>query len=370
VKRCLAAGSERRGRARTAALCVALSLAVAASAHAQGWKNPSRRAGDPAAEGARAERERATTIRGGIYSNLGLLDVLTEEAVRQIADSLALPEGGKVTLMAATWHEANWYVGQYLGEVLAARGHDVRLGSWGAPAGTSSASAAPPPARAQVPGRPVQSGVPASGAPQDPGEDGDDELLEAEEGDTTGAYADSVAAAAAAADPLWGSSGADAAAPAGDPAEPSAAPPAEPPSHPRPGGAAVPGAPASGGAGPAGVILPEGTVIDLRVLEFGIGYPAAGRRFLFGPLRFTRVGGVSVQATWVEGPHGRFRRMASAERHRVDRLSGSQRALVEGAGYPFTPPVLNPPSLGRYVEPAVVTAIIGSLVYLFYTNQK
>ena len=62
--------------------------------------------------------------------------------------------------------------------------------------------------------------------------------------------------------------------------------------------------------------------------------------------------------------------MVTAERHHWDRLSGRQRVLAEGASYPFTAPELKSPGLGRYVEPAVVVGIVGSLIYLFYTNQN
>lgn len=364
MRRSEACGRGWRGACRWG-LALLLATAGAFSAEAQGWKSPPQRAPE-APTAADRERAREAIRPGGVYSNLGLLDLLTRQAATELADSLRLPEGEPVTLMATSWHEANWYVGQFLGEVLAARGHRVQLGDWGAAStGAPSAGSPTPPApsRAQVPGAPRDAGGVAGG------EDGEDavegDLLDPTEADTTGAYADSVAAATA--DPLWGTP---------TPVEvedEGGAVPLPPPLPVRPaGGAAVPGAPGRGGAerrpGPGS--LPAGTVVDLRILEFGIGYPDAGRRLLFGPLRFTRVGGVSVQASWLEGPEGRFRRLANAERHRVDRLSGSQRALVEGASYPFAPPLLQAPSLGRYIEPVVVTAIIGSLVYLFYTNQN
>ena len=364
MRRSEACGGGWRGACRWG-LILLLATAGVSAADAQGWKSPPRRVAEPPTAEER-ERARETTRPGGVYSNLGLLDLLTRQAVTELADSLALPEGRPVTLMATSWHEANWYVGQFLGEVLAARGYPVQSGDWGAaPTGAPSAGTPPPPApsRAQVPGAPPGDGDDTGGEDDEGEAEGD--LLDPTEADTTGAYADSVAAATA--DPLWGTPTSAEAEEEGD------STPVEPPQPQRPaGGAAVPGAPGRGSAEgrPRPGSLPAGTVVDLRILEFGIGYPDAGRRLLFGPLRFTRVGGVSVQASWLEGPEGRFRRLANAERHRVDRLSGSQRALVEGASYPFSPPLLQAPSLGRYIEPVVVTAIIGSLVYLFYTNQN
>jgi hypothetical protein len=116
--------------------------------------------------------------------------------------------------------------------------------------------------------------------------------------------------------------------------------------------------------------LPAGEVLDLRLVEFGVSYSDVGRKMLFGPLRFTRVGGVYIQVTSLKGPEGELRQVLSAERHRIDRLSGSQRSLAEGASYPFNLPVLKSPGLGRYIEPTVVVGIVSSLVYLFYANQS
>jgi hypothetical protein len=68
---------------------------------------------------------------------------------------------------------------------------------------------------------------------------------------------------------------------------------------------------------------------------------------LFGPLRFTRVGGVTLQVSQMLGPAGQLRRVVMTERHQVDRLTGSDRILAEGASYPFTAPGLKAPSIGR-----------------------
>ncbi len=111
-------------------------------------------------------------------------------------------------------------------------------------------------------------------------------------------------------------------------------------------------------------------MIDVDVLEFGVTYADASRRMLFGPLRFWRVAGTYVQFSHLKGPEGTLKRVVSVERHAVDHLTGSQKILAEGATYPFQRPALMPPSLGRYVEPAVVVGIVTSLIYLFYQNQN
>jgi hypothetical protein len=305
--------------------------------------------------------------RSGFYSNLGLLDAMSREAANAIADSLALPRGSAVTLYASTPHEANWFVGSIFGEILAERGYKVRILDWG-PAPTVAASSTPPPA---TPPTPVNPNRPRAGGQQgaqgegqsppgaDPDKDPDTPA------DTTAAISDSTHARA---DSVQSGPG------GGVPAEESpgdAAVGGEPPVAPPgvPAGSAVTPAPDRVAAAPPRV-LPAGEVLDLRVVEFGVGYADVGRKLLFGPLRFTRVAGVYLQVSSRVEPEGELRQVLSAERHRVDPLSGSQRSLAEGASYPFTIPALKAPGLGRYIEPTVVVGIVGSLVYLFYANQS
>ena len=115
---------------------------------------------------------------------------------------------------------------------------------------------------------------------------------------------------------------------------------------------------------------PEGTILDLDVLQFGVHYAEAKRRMWVGGVEFTRIAGVYIRVSQLEGPSGRWIDMAKAEKHHWDRVSGRQRVLAEGAEYPFRSPTLHAPGLGTYVEPALVVGVVGSLIYLFYANQN
>lgn len=379
-----------RGARTGAVLCALVGLAAIgfvieplAGASAQaGWNLPVKKSteNEPDAlspEGNLRDRSGIETtapagLAPGTISNLGLLDHLTRSAVVEIADSLNLEPGRSVTLCSTTWHEANWFVACRLAEVLADRGVKVRLQELAAPPEGELASAQQSGAAAgqQSAGRqPAQgSGEPGSEPAQPEGDAtgenpiGENPIDENGDalGDTTGAYADSIAAANA--DPLWGS-------PAQTGAQTSpgnASSQAQKASH--SGGHASSRSVLGGSAASSG--LPQGECLDIRIMEFGVGYSDARRTLLFGPLRFTRVGGVYVQVSHMDELNGDLRRSVTAQRHQVDRLSGGQKALAEGASYPFTNPQLQAPSLGRYIEPAVVVAIVSSLVYLFYTNQN
>jgi len=301
----------------------------------------------------------------GFLSNLGLLDRLTRSAVAAAADSLRLPPGEPVSILSQTWHEANWFVGNKMAEELTRRGHPVRVLEWSREGDT------PPRPKRAVQGERQPAGE-APGGREGAAPDGPDLPDDLNGGDAQAfadsvqAYADSVAAASF--DPLWGEMIDDE---GQDPPTPAAP---EPPRREPPRREGV-DPPAQSDAAWTGLddgapLLPDGHVVDLRIVEFGVQYSDVGRRFLFGPLQFTRVGGIFLQASHIRGPEGTIRRMTNAERHHVDRLSGSDRHLAEGASYPFSQPELQAPSLGRYVEPAVVVSIVTSLIYLFYANQN
>jgi hypothetical protein len=309
--------------------------------------------------------------RSGFYSNLALLDTISREAANAIADSLTLPPGSAVTLYSSTPHDANWFVGTVLGEILAKRGYQVRVLDWGpAPArGDSSSQSSPSSTTPAHPNRPRPSGEQnpqGQGAPPTESDEGDDGTGDgATPADTTVANPDSVRAKA---DSIRGG-------PEGESPEKASSDeksrggeqPAA--SQQQPTGSA--GTPAPGQAPATAVrVLPAGEVLDLRIVEFGVSYADVGRKLLFGPVRFTRVAGIYLQVSSRKEPEGELRQVLSAERHCVDRLTGSQRALAEGASFPFRIPELNAPGLGRYIEPTVVVGIVGSLVYLFYANQS
>lgn len=294
------------------------------------------------------------SAEGPVRSNLSLLETLALETLLEGVESLELSVDQPVTIVTRKPHEANDFVAKLLGRTLAERGFDVRI------AVSAPVADAPPVDESltnppQVTNRVSESHPGRQRARQQ----------QAASGDTTGAQADSVASA----DPLWGQSPKRADAEAGDSAaEGSSADADEEDTNGE-------GADTEdlGGSVEAMVFrsgLPAGQVVDLEILEFGVSYADARRKLLFGSVRFTRVAGAYFQLAHLRGPGGEVVQIRSAERHVVDDLTSRQRVLVGGASYPFTRPELVPPSLGRYIEPTVVVGIVGSLIYLFYTNQN
>jgi hypothetical protein len=307
------------------------------------------------------------------------MDLMTARAVSEVLDSLSLPSDEPVFILSTGYNEGNDFVADAFARELARRGFQVRKAQEveAAPSGQVSApptggrQAPPPTPREQVEQEETiasedlleseeesEDPFAAEETPVDPfapdttESEADDDSLFWPEPDTTD-VADSLAQGVL----PDGTSPADSAQ-TGSPdtgvSDALGSPRTEPIETP-----------------PAGPSYPEGTILEFRVLEFGISYPQVKRRFfVFGTSAVRRVAGVYLQASHIVGPDGDILDVASGQSHREDFLKGSARALAEGASYPFTQPEVVPTRAGKLVEPIVVTGIIASLVYLFYQNQN
>ena len=266
-----------------------------------------------------------------VISNLTLLEQLIRGATGEIADALEVDRSTPITIISTTPHEGNGFVKRILAETLAARGYQVTVARSAGEIDTVTVQS-PADAGATPPSRP------SPNRPSPPPPKPTAPAARSEEPDSTQA--------------------------------PKEAPVVEAPKE-----AAADPSPARPFEVTAGCTLPlgrypEGVTLDLQLLEFGVHYSEVGRRYLVGPVTFTRVAGVYAQVSALSGPRGRLQTVHTAQRHHWDRVAGRQRVLAEGVAYPFRQPELRAPGIGNYVEPAVVVGIVGSLIYLFYANQN
>ncbi len=321
----------------------------------------------------------APVPENGFLTNLALLDRLTREAVQILVDSLDVRPGETITLVPATGHEGNEFIADALARDLARRGITVRMALVEAPAPERPAE--PPPggnagggAQNQHQNHQNEQGEPPPGFPQDTPSGGG--------ADTTAAKPDTTVFGSAlgsngsngsngstgsigakgtntgggdASGSAKGETEASGQQPAGAPAVPPSTPETPREERPRP---------------PSVRAYPDGLVLEYRILEFGVTYPALKRRYLlFGGASVRRLGGVYLQASRIQGPAGTVQDVANGQSHWEDRLTPRSRTLAEGSSYPFMKPSIPPANVGRYIEPVAVLGIVTSLVYLFYQNQ-
>jgi hypothetical protein len=317
----------------------------------------------------------------GFMTNLAVMDQLTREAVSEVLDSLTFNPGETVTIVAAGGSEGNDFVAAAFARALARRGCDVKL-AMESTAPAPAQAPTPPPARGHAPGQET----PGGGSPGDttgtpPAGGGTPAGTGTGTGTGTGGTGGSqgsdlnpagigASSMPAGAGEGVGTSEGSAGDSLGTEAKPDTvgtpgAPPHE--EHEKEEGAPPPASPVPA---PTWRLYPDGTVLEFRVLEFGVNYPSIKRRLiLFGSASVKRLAGVYIEASRIEGPDGRIIDVAMGQSHSHDRLSSHARVLAEGANYPFAKPTIPPSNLGRLIEPILVVGIVSSLVYLFYQNQ-
>jgi hypothetical protein len=111
-------------------------------------------------------------------------------------------------------------------------------------------------------------------------------------------------------------------------------------------------------------------IFRYRIVEFGLSYPDSYRKSPLGSRQVQRLAAVSVQARLLAGPEERVVWVGAGDATQSDVVPSNRLELLEGEGYPFTEPLLETKGLSGLVEPALVTAIVAGLIYLFYTNQN
>lgn len=326
-----------------------------------------------------------------IPTNLGLLKSVAQTTLESILDSLAIRPGERVYVQPAAQHETNWLVAESLADLLRQRGaKPIVLGL-----GVSSSSPETAPAGAQgasangsaAAGEEEDVSATDEGANEasidededsfDDEEDGDDEDQDGDglDGDEEedGLFGDE-------ADENADDDNGNKAGPDGEEEEPVGGNGAVRPQGARrqPRGEEQAQDQKEAKPAPPPIVQPtapaepiEGEVLRFRVLELGVTYPGSKRSLLLlGPRSITRLTGAHLRVTRVEEPAGTILGVADGDHHVIDRFPGSIRAYIEGAEYPFTRPEMQPGSLGKLVEPAVVLGIVAGLVFLFYANQN
>ena len=309
--------------------------------------------------------------------HLSLLESLGRAAVVECLDQLDFPPGTDVHLIPETEHPANWFVGGLLARGLRERGYGVirpaLAGPGGVPAAVSVPSSVPGAASRGGESQPVGPGdEPPETGPQSPlgqeaesdqdpesDQEADDPFAEADESES-GEEAEGSGSGT-------GEEAEDEDEADLEPIRPARRRALQQQQKQQEAGAQTgvetPGQPVL-------ILPPAGEILTFRVLECGVSYPWVKRDWLVGPRRYGRYASVKVRGSRVVQPGGRVTAVAAGDRINIDELPGWALPYVEGNGYPFAIERPEGAQLRRLIEPVIVTAIIGGLVYLFDQNQK
>lgn len=125
--------------------------------------------------------------------------------------------------------------------------------------------------------------------------------------------------------------------------------------------------------GPVGVGKKEGQessspVLSYRIIKLNLEYPEIKRKKLFGKSWITRESQVAISFN-LSDPDGKILWSKRGERKNSDLLRKEELLSLNNRQYPFLCPEIPQSTWGRYVEPAVVTVVVGGLIYLFFANR-
>jgi hypothetical protein len=121
---------------------------------------------------------------------------------------------------------------------------------------------------------------------------------------------------------------------------------------------------ASGDSVPA-----DGYVLRVQVIDLGVKYGRAWRKFLLVGKRVERIARVSVYYELVDDVSDRVIVSSNVKSERKDVVPASLLPVLSDSKYGFASPELEKGQWDKYLEGGLVIAIIGVLVYLFYSNK-
>ncbi len=115
--------------------------------------------------------------------------------------------------------------------------------------------------------------------------------------------------------------------------------------------------------------LQESRLLFYRIIEMSLSYPQIKRKGFLGGRMVTRKSMLNLSFRLEDGV---TRKVVWAERGKQERSDIIKRSMIESVNnesYPFlSPPLPNDPQ-SRFVEPALVAAVVGGLIYLFFANR-
>jgi hypothetical protein len=124
--------------------------------------------------------------------------------------------------------------------------------------------------------------------------------------------------------------------------------------------------------GPVGSGKKEGQessspVLAYRIIKLNLEYPEV-RKKLFGKSWIRRESQVVLSFN-LSDPDGKILWSKRGERKNSDLLKKEELLSLNNRQYPFLCPEIPQDTWGKYVEPAVVTVVVGGLIYLFFANR-
>jgi hypothetical protein len=106
-----------------------------------------------------------------------------------------------------------------------------------------------------------------------------------------------------------------------------------------------------------------------HIIEMKLSYPQVKRKGFFGHKLVTRKAKVNLSFRLEEKESGKVLWIKRKTQEKSDVVEKQAIKFLNNASYPFLSPPLPEDLQTRYLEPALVAAVVGGLIYLFFANR-
>jgi len=115
--------------------------------------------------------------------------------------------------------------------------------------------------------------------------------------------------------------------------------------------------------------LSESQSLFYRIIEMSLNYPKVKRKGFLGERIVTRKASLNLSFRLEDNATGKVLWTKRGKEERSDLIKKSMIKSVNNQSYPFLSPSLPDDPQSRFIEPALVVAVVGGLIYLFFANR-
>jgi hypothetical protein len=115
--------------------------------------------------------------------------------------------------------------------------------------------------------------------------------------------------------------------------------------------------------------LPESRSLFYRIIEMSLEYPKIDRKGFLGKRMVARKASLNLSFKLEDDEIGEVIWVGRGKDERSDRVKKSAVKSLNNESYAFLSPALPQDAQSRFVEPALVVAVVGGLIYLFFANR-
>lgn len=115
--------------------------------------------------------------------------------------------------------------------------------------------------------------------------------------------------------------------------------------------------------------LQESNFLFYRIIDMTLTYPQVRRKGFLGTRILTRTAKLNLSFRLEDGATGKVLWSQKGKEEQSDQIKRSQVASVNNKTYPFLSPSLPDDPQSRLLEPVLLVAVTGGLIYLFFANR-